>query len=98
MLQQDEPDDYVVATGETHSLADFLDAAFEAVGISDWSNLVYIDPKFYRPAEVDYLLGIPTKAENELGWERNKFFRFGRKDGEVRCREDEITTIQHQAV
>ncbi len=68
MLQQDEPDDYVVATGETYSVADFLDAAFEAVGISDWSNLVYIDPKFYRPAEVDYLLGIPTKAEDKLGW------------------------------
>ena len=74
MLQKDEPDDYVVATGETYSVADFLDAAFEAVGISDWSNLVYIDPKFYRPAEVDYLLGIPTKAENELGWERKISF------------------------
>ena len=74
MLQQDEPDDYVVATGETHSVADFLDAAFEAVGISDWSNLVYIDPKFYRPAEVDYLLGIPAKAENKLGWERKISF------------------------
>lgn len=74
MLQQDEPDDYVVATGETYSVADFLDAAFEAVGISDWSNLVYIDPKFYRPAEVDYLLGIPAKAENKLGWERKISF------------------------
>ncbi len=74
MLQKDEPDDYVVATGETYSVADFLDAAFGAVGISDWSNLVYIDPKFYRPAEVDYLLGIPTKAENELGWERKISF------------------------
>ncbi len=74
MLQQDEPDDYVVATGETYSVADFLDAAFEAVGISDWSNLVYIDPKFYRPAEVDYLLGIPTKAEDKLGWKRKISF------------------------
>ena len=74
MLQKDEPDDYVVATGETYSVADFLDAAFEAVGISDWSNLVYIDPKFYRPAEVDYLLGIPTKAEDRLGWERKISF------------------------
>lgn len=74
MLQKDEPDDYVVATGETYSVADFLDAAFGAVGISDWSNFVYIDPKFYRPAEVDYLLGIPTKAENELGWERKISF------------------------
>jgi len=74
MLQQDEPDDYVVATGETYSVADFLDAAFEAAGISDWSNLVYIDPKFYRPAEVDYLLGIPTKAEDKLGWKRKISF------------------------
>lgn len=74
MLQQDEPDDYVVATGETYSVADFLDAAFGAVGISDWSNFVYIDHKFYRPAEVDYLLGIPTKAEDRLGWERKISF------------------------
>ncbi len=74
MLQQDEPDDYVVATGETYSVADFLDAAFRAVGIEDWSNLVYIDPEFYRPAEVDYLLGIPTKAEDKLGWERKISF------------------------
>ena len=74
MLQQDEPDDYVVATGETYSVADFLDAAFEAAGISDWSNLVYIDPKFYRPAEVEYLLGIPTKAEDKLGWKRKISF------------------------
>lgn len=74
MLQQDEPDDYVVATGETYSVEDFLDAAFGAVGIEDWSNLVYIDPKFYRPAEVDYLLGIPTKAEDKLGWKRKISF------------------------
>ena len=74
MLQQDEPDDYVVATGETYSVSDFLDAAFRAVGIEDWSNLVYIDPEFYRPAEVDYLLGIPTKAEDKLGWERKISF------------------------
>ena len=74
MLQQDEPDDYVVATGETYSVEDFLDAAFGAVGIEDWSNLVYIDPKFYRPAEVDYLLGIPAKAEDKLGWERKISF------------------------
>tara|TARA_B100001939_G_scaffold348082_1_gene372489 strand:- start:2074 stop:3231 length:1158 start_codon:yes stop_codon:yes gene_type:complete len=74
MLQQDEPDDYVVATGETYSVADFLDASFRAVGIEDWSNLVYIDPEFYRPAEVDYLLGIPTKAEDKLGWERKISF------------------------
>ena len=63
-----------MATGETYSVADFLDASFRAVGIEDWSNLVYIDPEFYRPAEVDYLLGIPTKAEDKLGWERKISF------------------------
>ena len=69
MLQQSEPDDYVVATGETRSVREFLDAAFSIVGVDDWSNLVVIDPKFYRAAEVDYLLGVPTKANNKLGWE-----------------------------
>ena len=69
MLQQDKPDDYVVATGETHSIREFLDVAFDYIGISDWSGLVIQDPKFYRPAEVDYLLGLPTKAKAELKWE-----------------------------
>lgn len=69
MLQQDKPDDYVVATGETHSIREFLDVAFGYIGISDWSELVVQDPEFYRPAEVDYLLGLPTKAKAELKWE-----------------------------
>ena len=75
MLQKDDPDDYVIGTGETHSVREFLDAAFASVGIDDWSNLVVVDPEFYRPAEVDYLLGIPKKAEQELGWERNISFK-----------------------
>ena len=75
MLQKEEADDYVVATGETYSVRDFLDVAFAKVGIDDWSNLVVIDPQFYRPAEVDHLLGIPVKAENKLGWERNVSFK-----------------------
>lgn len=75
MLQQETPDDYVVATGETYSVRDFLDVAFARVGIDDWSNLVVIDPQFYRPAEVDHLLGIPTKAERDLGWERKVSFK-----------------------
>ena len=75
MLQQEEADDYVVATGETYSVRDFLDVAFAKVGIDDWSNLVVIDPRFYRPAEVDHLLGIPTKAEGKLGWKRNVSFK-----------------------
>jgi len=69
MVQHKTPDDYVVATGETYSVREFLDIAFKYVGIDDWENLVVIDPEFYRPAEVDYLLGIPTKAKCVLGWE-----------------------------
>ena len=62
MLQADEADDYVVATGETHSIREFLDIAFARVGIDDWSKLVKVDPRFFRPAEVDLLIGDPTKA------------------------------------
>jgi GDPmannose 4,6-dehydratase len=69
MLQEDIPEDYVVATGKTHSVRDFLDIAFERAEISNWEDFVFIDPEFFRPAEVDYLLGIPDKAKNQLGWE-----------------------------
>ncbi len=69
MVQHETPDDYVVATGETYSVRQFLDIAFKHVGIDDWDNFVVIDPEFYRPAEVDYLLGIPAKAKRVLGWE-----------------------------
>ena len=69
MLQQEEPDDYVIATGETHSVEEFLEYAFEHAGLGDWNQYVYIDPKFFRPAEVDYLLGNPSKAAAKLGWE-----------------------------
>jgi GDPmannose 4,6-dehydratase len=68
MLQQDEPDDYVVATGETHSIEEFLELAFAEVGIADWRPYVTQDPKFFRPAEVDMLIGDPTKARTKLGW------------------------------
>lgn len=68
MLQQDQPDDYVVATGETHSIKDLVDAAFAVVGIEDWSQYVRQDPEFFRPAEVDLLLGDPAKAREVLGW------------------------------
>jgi GDPmannose 4,6-dehydratase len=68
MLQQDEPDDYVVATGETHSIEEFLTLAFEEVGLDDWRNYVRQDPRFFRPAEVDLLIGDPTKAREKLGW------------------------------
>ncbi|MFM9138476.1 MAG: GDP-mannose 4,6-dehydratase [Actinomycetota bacterium] len=68
MLQQDEPDDYVVATGETHSVEEFLEKTFTKVGLGDWRRYVRQDPKFFRPAEVDLLIGDPTKARTKLGW------------------------------
>jgi GDPmannose 4,6-dehydratase len=74
MLQQAKPDDYVVATGETHSVRDFLEEAFGFVGL-DWKDFVKVDPKYYRPAEVDVLLGDPTKARTVLGWSRRVSFR-----------------------
>ena len=74
MLQQDEPDDYVLATGETHSIEEFLDLAFKEIGINDWKPYVKQNPAFMRPAEVDILLGNPTKAEQKLGWKRKVDF------------------------
>ena len=68
MLQQEEPDDYVIATGETHSVEEFLECSFGYAGIDNCNEYVYIDPEFFRPAEVDYLLGNPTKAAEKLGW------------------------------
>jgi len=73
MLQQDSPDDYVIATGETHSVHEFLQAAFGHVGL-DWEKHVRIDPKYHRPAEVDLLIGDYSKAKKKLGWEpKTKF-------------------------
>ena len=68
MLQQDEPGDYVVATGETHSVEEFVERAFARVGIDDWQKYVKQDPRFFRPAEVDLLVGDATKARQQLGW------------------------------
>ena len=68
MMQQDTPEDYVIATGETHSIREFLDVAFNHVGISDWSSYIKQDPKFMRPAEVDVLRGEYAKAELEMEW------------------------------
>jgi len=68
MLQQDEPDDYVVATGETHSIEEFVVKAFAEVGIENWQDYVRQDPKFFRPAEVDLLIGDASKARERLGW------------------------------
>jgi GDPmannose 4,6-dehydratase len=69
MLQQDEPDDYVIGTGESHSVGDFVAAGFRAVGIDNWKDYVEIDPRYYRPAEVESLIADARKAKEKLGWE-----------------------------
>ena len=74
MLQQDCPDDYVVATGETHSIREFVEETFAYLDL-DWQQYVVQDPKFYRPAEVDLLVGDATKARQVLGWEPSVNFR-----------------------
>ena len=74
MLQQDCPEDYVICTGETHTIREFLDVAFKHVDIDDWSEYVVQDPEFYRPAEVDYLRGDSTKANQKLGWKPRHSF------------------------
>ena len=90
MLQQDQPDDYVIATGETRSVREFAECAFRAVGIEiEWQGegadavginkdngktVVRVDPAFFRPAEVELLLGDPSKAERVLGWKREISF------------------------
>jgi len=78
MLQQDQPDDYVIATNETHSIREFLDVAFGHAGL-DWRKYVEIDPRYYRPAEVDLLIGDYSKAKKQLGWEpQTKFAALAR--------------------
>ncbi len=74
MLQQEQPDDYVVATGEAHSVAEFLDEVFGLLDL-DWHEYVKIDPRFFRPAEVDYLLGDASKARARLGWKPRITFK-----------------------
>jgi len=74
MLQQDEPDDYVIATGETHSVRELLDEAFGHLEL-DWKQFVEIDPRYFRPAEVDLLIGDASKARRKLGWEPKITFK-----------------------
>ena len=74
MLQQDAPDDYVIATGETHSVREFLEEVFSYLGL-DWQKYVEIDPKYYRPAEVELLIGDPSKAKEKLGWQSKTTFK-----------------------
>ena len=74
MLQQDKPDDFVIATGEVRSLGEFLDSAFQHIGVNDWSKYVGQDPRFMRPADVFYLAGDSSKAKQELGWKPKTSF------------------------
>ena len=74
MLQHDKPEDYVISTGESHSIRQFLDEAFRVVGIDDWSKYVVQDPRYMRPAEVDVLCGDSSKAEKILGWKPTTSF------------------------
>jgi len=75
MLNHDVPEDFVIATGETHSVREFVDAAFNHVGISDWQNFIGTDPRFMRPAEVDLLVGDYSKARAILGWKPEVTFK-----------------------
>ena len=74
MMQRNTPDDYVVGTGKSHSVRDFVEAALECAGISDWQNYVGVDPRYYRPTEVEHLVADPAKAKKELGWEAKTEF------------------------
>ena len=93
MLQQDAPDDYVVATGEAHSPREFCELAFSHVGL-DWERYVEIDPRYYRPTEVNHLLGDSAKAREKLGWEpRTRFEELVRimVDADIRLLDDELS-------
>ncbi|MEA2289884.1 MAG: GDPmannose 4,6-dehydratase [Solirubrobacteraceae bacterium] len=92
MLQQDEPDDYVIATGEMHSVREFLDEAAAHLGL-DWESVVAFDERYLRPAEVDALQGDPTKAKEKLGWEPTVTFKELVRimvDADVKALEDEL--------
>jgi GDPmannose 4,6-dehydratase len=84
MLQQDDPDDYVIATGETHMVREFLEVAFACAGLEDWERYVRRDPRFERPAEVDLLMGDPGKANRKLGWKPRVAF-------------DDLVTMMYEA-
>ena len=69
IMQEEHPQDYVISTGVTHSIRELLDVAFKHIDIYEWDKYIVVDPKYYRPAEVEYLLGRPDKAKEMLGWE-----------------------------
>ena len=74
MLQQDTPEDFVIATNETHTVRECVQIAFDEAGLADWESYVTLDDAFLRPAEVDQLIGDPAKAKRELGWEPKTSF------------------------
>ena len=93
MLQQEKPDDYVIATGETHTIREFLDVSFGHVGL-DWKKHVEIDPRYYRPAEVELLIGDASKAKRQLGWEpKTKFADLARLmvDADIQLLNDQLS-------
>ena len=99
MLQQDKPDDYVVATGETHSVREFLDEVFGALELN-WKDYVQVDPKYFRPAEVDLLLGDPAKAKRVLKWEPKVTFKGLAKmmvDADLKLAKRERAVADHDA-
>ncbi len=75
MLQQDYPDDFVIATGEAHSIKEFLEHAFQYAGLGDWKQYIEIDPQYFRPAEVEVLVGNSAKAKDKLNWEAKIKFK-----------------------
>ncbi len=98
MMQADEADDYVIATGETHSVREFLEEAFGHLGL-DWEQYVEIDPRYFRPAEVDLLHGDPTKARTILGWEPKVSFKELVRimvESDLRLAERELRESRHE--
>ncbi len=98
ILQQEKSDDYVIATGESHSVREFLDEVFGYIGL-DWHEYVEVDPKYFRPSEVDFLQGDPAKAERVLGWKPKVTFRKLAKlitDADMKLAEQEKMLAEHE--
>jgi GDPmannose 4,6-dehydratase len=100
MLQQDQPDDYVIATGKTHSVREFFEEAFSYAGL-DWRNHLEIDKRYYRPAEVDLLIGDASKAKSQLGWRAKTDFKelvrlMVDADLELGAKEAHMNTYRHK--
>ena len=91
MLQQDNPDDYVIATGETHTIREFLQESFGMLNM-EYEKYVEIDPRYFRPAEVDLLIGDPSKAKRQLDWAPNTTF----KDLVRIMTEADVALLKHQ--